>query len=423
MKDLIKILVLLAWIPGAEWNIAISLGDIKQCFYGDSLYTDPVTDTSFFLACGKSSDDSTYGIQTINPDRTLGDFTPFGDISSLSDFDPSIQGAGDGKRLFLVETRRRSRNSECKVGDTTGCTEVIFRESETAGKSWGPPVKISRKDMEDVAGRWADSSVFIKETGVHYLFYTYFSYATSQYSIGFVTRMPGEKYFGDEKLVLQGAANFSGEVRAAYTYSNSIATMHLVWTSNGGNITYTNSTDMINWASPVYIGYMSSTEKYMRFMSNPSVSGTTLHVAYVLSGAAFIISSVNEGYNWTRPMKLTDASTIADIYTTYCGVNAEQRVLALGSGVSDRKFYIYDPIRGTIKQGSSPFSTVGPVYLPLVTCVPQPLAISVKAAARKTADDRLTYMTGSTILYSYAGALKPGLIGLALLLIALLFGF
>jgi len=432
MEKLAKLILMVTWMPMLIWDTSKPLSTLNQCFYGESLYTDPVTRMSYFLACGTGTDDQNYGVQLIKEDKTLGEIKWLGDRITLQDFDPAVKGVGDGKRFFVTESRRRSKNTQCRVGDASGCSEVQIIESNDGGNTWKPPARVGHKNAADTCNRLFDSFIYIIESDWSYIFYTVYNFETSKYAIGWASRGPSDPKFGDEHLIFEGEASFSGDVRAGYTYNKAtgLPTIHLFWKGPGGVIRYSNSTNIANWASPISIGRIKEYEKYPMVLYNTRINATALHLVYIYNDFAYIMTTPDEGKTWEAPLQIVEASALVDIHSTFCGAKVswgmDQRIFMLATGYADRKFILYDLITKKIEVGPQPFMDTGSINSPQLSCFNIPNMFRVHAIGRKASSDGISYLTTNGFVYNAGLNLKPGfgwLISFILLILVLAWNY
>lgn len=360
---LLAVLLLLASPCSCGWDEPISLeGEHTMCELGKSAYRDPSTGTLHLICDEVYSDDEVAYLGTLRvyPNKTC-DYMRY----LYKDFwlswtaVPGIDGAGDGKHLFVQVSRSRISHKlpgdyACSEQDTSDCHDVYFQESNNSGESWSPPAQIiSRSNMSDAYLRGAYAPLYIKETGRLYLFYTLLKHrGVGTDAIGYITRPADSKVFSPERLVITGRTEYISPVGAVYTYKDRRAMIHLVWVDYNEDLMYSSSVDTYVWKTPVVL-CKASKGLYIPVISNTSISNN-IFVFYINSSTVEMLISKDEGTTWSAPIEVAKAGAYHFIGTAYCGNQGNEFVFVVAT-FGWGNFAMYDVKRNKLTKLEAPF--------------------------------------------------------------------
>lgn len=365
MQD-IFLIILAFQIVHSEWTEPHQL-DEKRCIIA-GLHIDPITNYGSAFYTRGDTDPKTFdsGTKQILPNKTFGNF-------SRIDIKPYLYGdhigAGDGKTLFAVSTtfRKTAGSPNCRKGDTTGCSEIIFSESVTNGETWSVPLVAQRTDMDDFYFRIFPAIVYIKETGRILIYYAVAS-SVIDFSIAMITRPPNSKIFSKERILFKFSQPI-GEIRATYTMLNNQPIYHLGFTKVP-KIIYTSSTDTINWKPfKILAEGAQSPEMKINIRADTKLLENTVVFTFIdHNEMANILISNNHGNDWSKPFKVKESVRI--IRSAYCGTGKVQKVIMLLEAWYPKFtiFFAEFDLKTLEVKFSEPPKLIGPGMPPVIAC-------------------------------------------------------
>jgi len=283
----------------------------------------------------------------------------------------------NGRDHISVWSRTRNYGL-CTEDHTDGCEEVYYSETKDNGQTWGKPVPVPRKEMNDWVERRIPSVIYIKETGRVFIFYNAFHRSTLKSSIAFVTRPLGSSIFTNEVSFDVTAKSFEMHT-PVYTISNNIATLHVFWTEEFSysltTFMYTKGVNGLNWEKPrkLYEIKDAICRKFWA-LSDHSIDSKAIHL--ILSKhmdrgekMIIIISSYDEGETWNEPLEFTN--TVDVLTAAICGTSDSPVILM--NGFVDfpnevHSFWMYFVNKEVFVEFDQPFEGIEGVATTSISC-------------------------------------------------------
>ncbi len=308
-------------------------------------------------------------------------------------------GATNDQELYTVSVGARnpkSSTAECDTDITTGCSEVIFRESKDGGETWSPLVFAPRKNMTDLMHRKGASIIKIKDTGRIYIFYSKHE-VFGKSTISFITRPESSSIFSAEVDIVKLPARLTDfAVISAATVVKGRQVLHVAWNQNG-DLMYTSTENGITWDTPKTLAQIASLSQNFaaaQFMTFQESSDTIC--------IAFVTSAEHQGQILCGKGKLS-ASTVytvpisAGLSYVSTGICQHSSKAVIVSRTADETIRAFEFNLGgrNIKELEAPFAGKFMYEFPQVSCEvsrerPSELLLRVVAYERREQKEYLT---------------------------------
>ncbi len=219
--------------------------------------------------------------------------------------------AGSGEKLYIAVARSRAEHDlkgRCSEGNTGGCQDIFYMESDNYGDTWSDPIVISRKEENDAVRRGSPVMLHIPSSGRLYIFYTYLGLAGKQ--LAFVTRSSEAETFGRETRCDFETGNFSGGISVVHTLvdGRGTAAIQLIWgkknVKGGTLVMVSTSRDLgLTWGAPRAIGLSKYRADVVQFSAAAVASFPESNEIYVMATGykeGVFLRSKDGGETWEK---------------------------------------------------------------------------------------------------------------------------
>ncbi len=266
----------------ASWVGPVRLFSISDCVYVASVYREPKSAMNHVI-CRTNFYGKFWHIAVSDVGTVLAS-TLFNNVDYT--MVATIQGAGDGKHLFLA---------------MASASSIYYTESSDDGATWSVP-----KDVKVGDYKYMEDFLYVKEYGRAYVFFI-----NRQRELRVLTKAAGSVSFSEDILIARDAVFTVLRAKAAYSIRrNALLLIHAFYVTADGKLAYTQSaTHGATWTQPkiidnsaleithavsnkfsesIYVSYSTGSSHPTRMIMTKD-SGTTFSVpkSFTNKGAAF----------------------------------------------------------------------------------------------------------------------------------------
>ncbi len=290
------IFLCLAGMTLASWVGPVRLLSIRDCHYVANVYRDPKPAVNHAI-CRTNSYGKFWHIAVSDVGTVLSS-TLFDNVYYM--MVATIQGAGDGKHLFLAMESRVSASS----------FSIHYTESSDGGATWDVPT-IVKVDGDNYMG----DLLYVKEHGRVYVFLV-----NKQREFRVLTKAAGSVSFSEDILIAGNAAPNILKAKAAYSIrQNALLLIHAFYATDGTRLAYTQSaTHGATWTQPHIIDY----SVYEITHAVSSKFSESIYVSYSVGSLhpAKMIMTKDSGTTFSDPKSFTNKGAVFGYHgLAFCG--------------------------------------------------------------------------------------------------------
>ncbi len=308
------IFLCLAGMTLASWVGPVRLFSIGDCVYVASVYRDPKSGVNHVI-CRTNFYGKFWHIAVSDVGTVLSS-TLFKNVGYT--WVATIQGAGDGKHLFLA------------MESSSGDYSIYYTESSDEGATWDVPANVKVGDY-----KYIEDLLYVKEYGRVYLFFI-----NGNRELRVLTKAAGSVSFSGDILIARNAVFNVLRARAAYSIrQNALLLIHAFYVTTDWKLAYTQSaTHGATWTQPKIIDNLTS--EVIHAVS--SKFSESIYVSCSAGGShpARMIMTKDSGATFSDPKSFTNKGAVFGNHgLAFCG-SADN--LLLVSYATDERIIEYD---------------------------------------------------------------------------------
>lgn len=292
----------------AKWDTPIKV--VPSALTTRVIYTDSTTGLSHVVWCDAPSGNFLY--RQVQADGTISNERVIA-LEHPCYLEHSIDGAHDGKTVYLLYHGKRKRDTDkksCELNENN-CQDIYFSESRDSGATWTTPIAVPRSNMHDRIDRHY-AKLLVTRTGRLWIFYRTGGHFNVPFA--YVVRAPGSATFTNEVIlplrIFTASVNYNeynGQgIISIYFSTNESITQYRYYTLNNA----------IKWIGPEEIHYCKrSNGTLMRFPFNSFAMATVSFIICREDALTYTLrKTFDNGKTWIQlksPNPLTGEFTFA----------------------------------------------------------------------------------------------------------------